>query len=52
LTNREKSLKTLTLWKLIREQRKNLLRKSNEAYHTKTEELLITALMLGFEKWD
>ena len=22
-----------------------------KAYHTKTEELLITALMLGFEKW-
>ncbi|RYG32151.1 MAG: hypothetical protein EOO01_34575 [Chitinophagaceae bacterium] len=29
----------------------NLLRNSNEAYHTKTEELLVTALMLGFQKW-
>ena len=46
----EKSLKTLTL-EIDSAATENLLKKSNEAYHTKTEELLITALMLAFEKW-
>ena len=46
----EKSIKTLVL-KIDPAATENLLRNSNEAYHTKTEELLIAALMLGFEKW-
>ena len=46
----EKSIKTLAL-EIDSAATENLLRNSNEAYHTKTEELLITALMLGFEKW-
>ena len=46
----EKSIKTLALV-IDSEATENLLRNSNEAYHTKTEELLITALMLSFEKW-
>ncbi|NTS40746.1 hypothetical protein HRG84_07485 [Flavisolibacter sp. BT320] len=29
----------------------NLVRNTNETYHTTTEELLITALMVAFEKW-
>ena len=46
----EKSIKTLALV-IDSAATENLLRNSNEAYHTKTEELLIAALMLGFEKW-
>ena len=46
----EKSIKTLAL-EIDSEATENLLRNSNEAYHTKTEELLIVALMLGVEKW-
>ena len=46
----EKSIKTLAL-EIDSAETENLLRNSNEAYHTKTEELLIAALMLGFEKW-
>jgi non-ribosomal peptide synthase protein (TIGR01720 family) len=46
----EKSIKTLAL-EIDSAATENLLRNSNEAYHTKTEELLITALMLAFEKW-
>jgi non-ribosomal peptide synthase protein (TIGR01720 family) len=46
----EKSIKTLALI-IDSAATENLLRNSNEAYHTKTEELLIAALMLGFEKW-
>src|SRR5215203_57124 len=46
----EKSVKTIAL-EIDAAATENLLRNSNEAYHTKTEELLITALMLGFEKW-
>lgn len=46
----EKSIKTLAL-EIDLAATENLLRNSNEAYHTKTEELLIAALMLGFEKW-
>jgi non-ribosomal peptide synthase protein (TIGR01720 family) len=46
----ERSIKTLAL-EIDSAATENLLRNSNEAYHTKTEELLITALMLGFEKW-
>src|SRR5215204_6038148 len=47
----EKSIKTIAL-EIDAAATENLLRNSNEAYHTKTEELLITALMLGFEKWN
>ncbi|HTE28643.1 condensation domain-containing protein [Flavitalea sp.] len=46
----EKSIKTLAL-EIDSAATEKLLRNSNEAYHTKTEELLIAALMLGFEKW-
>jgi non-ribosomal peptide synthase protein (TIGR01720 family) len=46
----EKSIKNLAL-ELDSATTENLLRNSNEAYHTKTEELLIAALVLGFEKW-
>ena len=46
----EKSIKTIAL-EIDSAATENLLRNSNETYHTKTEELLITALMLGFEKW-
>jgi non-ribosomal peptide synthase protein (TIGR01720 family) len=46
----EKSIKTLAL-EIDLAATENLLRNSNEAYHTKTEELLIAALMLSFEKW-
>jgi non-ribosomal peptide synthase protein (TIGR01720 family) len=46
----ERSIKTLAL-EIDSAATENLLRNSNEAYHTKTEELLIAALMLGFEKW-
>jgi non-ribosomal peptide synthase protein (TIGR01720 family) len=46
----EKSIKTLVL-EIDSAAMENLIRNSNEAYHTKTEELLIAALMLGFEKW-
>ncbi|MHA4844100.1 condensation domain-containing protein [Flavitalea antarctica] len=46
----ENSIRTLWL-EIDPAATENLLRKSNEAYHTKTEELLIAALMLGFEKW-
>lgn len=46
----ERSIRTLIL-EIDSAATENLLRHSNEAYHTKTEELLITALMLGFEKW-
>ena len=46
----EKSIKILAL-EIDSAATENLLRNSNEAYHTKTEELLITALMLGFKKW-
>ena len=46
----EKSVKTLAL-EIDSVATENLIRNSNEAYNTKTEELLIAALMLGFEKW-
>jgi non-ribosomal peptide synthase protein (TIGR01720 family) len=46
----ERSIKTLAL-EIDSAATENLLRHSNEAYHTKTEELLVAALMLGFEKW-
>ncbi|RZK13105.1 MAG: hypothetical protein EOO46_00570 [Flavobacterium sp.] len=46
----EKSIKTIVL-QIDSAATENLLRKSNETYHTKTEELLISALMLSFEKW-
>ena len=46
----EKSIKTLAL-EIDSAATEKLLRNSNEAYHTKTEELLIAALMLSFEKW-
>jgi non-ribosomal peptide synthase protein (TIGR01720 family) len=46
----EKSIKTLAL-QLDSAATENLLSNSNEAYHTKTEELLIAALGLGFGKW-
>ena len=46
----EKSIKSISL-EIDSATTENLLRNSNETYHTKTEELLITALMLGFEKW-
>jgi len=46
----EKSIKTIAL-EIDSAATENLLRNSNETYHTKIEELLITALMLGFEKW-
>lgn len=47
---REKSIKTIGL-EIDSATTESLLRHSNESYHTKTEELLITALMLAFEKW-
>lgn len=46
----ERSINTLAL-EIDSAATENLLRNSNEAYHTKTEELLIVALMLAFEKW-
>ena len=46
----EKSIKTIGL-KMDLVTTEKLLRNSNETYHTKTEELLITTLMLGFGKW-
>jgi non-ribosomal peptide synthase protein (TIGR01720 family) len=46
----EISIKTLAL-ELDSAATENLLRNSNEAYHTKTEELLIAALALAFERW-
>ena len=46
----EKSIKTIAL-EIDSATTENLLRNSNDTYHTKTEELLITALMLAFEKW-
>jgi non-ribosomal peptide synthase protein (TIGR01720 family) len=46
----EKSIKTLAL-EIDSTVTEKLLRNSNEAYHTKTEELIIVALMLSFEKW-
>ncbi|RZK05027.1 MAG: hypothetical protein EOO46_16160, partial [Flavobacterium sp.] len=46
----EQSIRTLNL-DIDPATTENMLRHSNEAYHTKTEELLITALMLSFEKW-
>lgn len=46
----EESTHTITL-KIDAATTENLLKNSNEAYNTKTEELLITALMLGIEKW-
>jgi non-ribosomal peptide synthase protein (TIGR01720 family) len=46
----EKSIKTIAL-EIDPAATENLLRHSNETYHTKTEELLIAALMLGLEKW-
>lgn len=46
----EKSIKTLTL-EIDSAATETFLKNTNEAYHTKTEELLIAALMLGLEKW-
>jgi non-ribosomal peptide synthase protein (TIGR01720 family) len=46
----EKSIKTIDL-AIDPATTKNLLENSNQTYNTKTEELLITALMLGLEKW-
>ena len=46
----EESIKTIDL-KIDVETTENLAKRSNETYHTKTEELLISALMLAFEKW-
>lgn len=46
----EESIKTIDL-KIDVDTTENLLKQSNETYRTKTEELLITALMLGLEKW-
>jgi non-ribosomal peptide synthase protein (TIGR01720 family) len=50
LTIYEKSIKTIAL-KIDLAATEILVKNSNETYHTKTEELLITSLMLGFEKW-
>ena len=46
----ERSIKTIAL-KIDSATTENLLKNSNETYHTRTEELLVTALMLAFEKW-
>jgi non-ribosomal peptide synthase protein (TIGR01720 family) len=50
LTIHEKSIKTIAL-KVDLTATESLVKNSNETYHTKTEELLIASLMLGFEKW-
>lgn len=46
----EESIQTIAL-KIDSATTENLVKNSNETYHTKTEELLLTALMFGFEKW-
>lgn len=46
----EQSIQTIVL-QIDSLTTEKLVRNANETYHTKTEELLITALMLAFERW-